>query len=258
MQIGCCIKIENYQEANNIGFDFVELSGIEVSSLNEDEWSSFKKLYNHIKLPILGFNAFCDDRVAMVGKNVDNKKSEEYIRKLCLRGNEIHVNNLGIGAPLARKLENNFSLNTAYKQMDDFIDILLVNAKKYKQKILVEALHDQCNDFLTTTKEVYEYISKKNNPNLGLVLDFYHMIKMNEKPNDVSSYMDFVKHTHVSHWASDLSRAYIDQNDLPYLLEIKELFSTVHYDQTISIESTTNNYLQDAKLSFNILTKVFK
>lgn len=258
MKVGTCIPTKYYEKAAESGYDYVEFAGVEVYAMTQEEFNSLLELKNRVKLPIRGFNAYCNESVPIVGDGFSEKKVEEYAQILCSRGEQLGITSVGIGAPKARKLPQGYDLAKADLQAKTFLKITSEVAKKYGQIVLYEAIHKHMCDYCNYTKEVVAMVKDLNDDNIKMVLDFYHMDVMGENLTKIDFAMSYVKHLHVSHTGENYARDYITQKDLNWIKDVLRETNEFGYDETISIEADIKNFDKEAVLGLNVIKQAIE
>ena len=66
MKLGCCTTIGNYRQVYEMGYDYIELPGFEVTAQSETQWQAFLQEKNELGLPVLGFNAYSAGQPAII------------------------------------------------------------------------------------------------------------------------------------------------------------------------------------------------
>lgn len=242
MKIGCCISIKNLSLAKDFGYDFAELSANEIMKINSHDWKDLKNQILDVGLPIIGFNSFCDSMNPLVGPDVNTKKLIAYLDEVISRAVDLHARNIGIGAPKGRILTDDFPYDKASEQMDRFLLTAAEHASKYNINILYEAIHPHSCNFGNATKEIYDTVKRLHKDNLNVVWDIYHAINAGESIEQSASLLDSVHHVHICSWNQQLQRFYLLKKDQAYLNDFMDFLKLHHYDKTISIEASDNDF----------------
>ena len=258
MRLGCCTEVLNYKTAENLGYDFIEFSASEINSMTSESFNGLVHTIRRGKLPCLRFNDYCKGDTPLVGPQVDFHVLEEYADKICGRGGEIGVKSLGIGAPKARILPKEFSINDADEQMMRFLTMICEKAKKYDIKVLMEAVHSGVCNYINRTQEAVDMVSRLNIPNLKIVLDFYHMQVMGESIESFCSVSDWVEHVHVSNRDANNKRAYLLDTDEDECRKIAKTLIRCGYDGTVSVEAPTVDFNREAAVCLNVMKRSFE
>ena len=253
MRFGCCTGSENYQELVSCGYDFIELSGFEVFNLKETRWRELVRKFASSAVPCVGFNDYCHGQPAIVGDHFDPAAAREYAQRLLDRGAQAHIENVGIGAPAARRLPAGYPVERAEEQCCRFLEITAEEAAKRGIRVLFEAVHSHMCDFANRTEDALRLIKKVAAENLFLVLDFFHMEVMGENPLEIAPWFPYIRHVHVSHCAAGYAREYPGPADLPDLKKILARLRALGYDGSVSVEAGTENFRVDAARALRIL-----
>lgn len=253
MKIGCCIPLKCIHLAKEYGYDFVELSAQEIMSIDIKNWDETKNLILSANIPVLGFNAFSDKRVPIIGPLANKNVWRSYLDTLLMRGADLHIKNVGIGAPNARMIPENYDYKQATEEMEYFLTEAASLANKYNQTILYEALHPKECNFGNHTLEIYQSVQKINQPNVAIVYDVYHSINANETYSDTKELFDKIEHIHINSWDKDLKRYYLFEKDIRYMNEFCVFLKSVGYKKTISIETINGDFLNEGASSLRII-----
>ena len=253
MKIGCCVSIKNIENAKKIGFDFVELSATEIMNINDLDWNDIKDKILYANIPIIGFNAFCNEKTPIIGPNANKAHWSTYLDKVIERASQLGCQNIGIGAPKARMLPNYYHYALAIEEMETFLTTAAQKAEKYHINILYEALNPKECNFGNHTKEIYDTVNKLKLSNLKIVYDVYHSINTSEKYDDIREIFTYVNHVHINSWDRNLNRLYILAKDKPYLIKLFTFLQEINYDKTISIEANDNNFINAAPTSLKTI-----
>lgn len=238
MKFGCCIKkIEDIIAVQQAGYDFFEFSGTAIAKMEESDFLRMLSLVKELDFPCIGFNSYCDGTPAIVGPAFDPAAITAYAKTLCARGHRLGIRSIGIGAPAARRLPPRYPHSLAQEQCMDFLKRTAAEAKKYDISILFEAVHEKLCDFAVSTAEAAEITRQLALPNIGMVLDFYHMHVMGEPIENGQAALPYLRHVHISTCGSHLERGY---PDLPLYQEYQTILTWLkkhQYKESISIEA---------------------
>ena len=237
MLFGCCIRHpEEVPQVQCAGYDFYEFSGSEIAEMSDDLFDKLCMLTEKHRLPCIGFNSYSSGTPAIVGEHFSPDASHAYAQLLCQRGQRLGIRNLGIGAPKARQLPPDFPRAKADEQCISFLQITCDVAKEFGISVLLEAVHSRSCNYLNTTQEATEMISRVERENLKLVLDFYHMHVMGESLSSVRDAAPFLSHVHVSTCGEDLYRGFPQVDEILTYRRIFQSLQEIGYNRTVSIE----------------------
>ncbi|MGE4283388.1 MAG: sugar phosphate isomerase/epimerase family protein [Clostridia bacterium] len=255
MKYGCCTSVENYYLIRKIGYDFIELSGREITAMSDEQFKRIADKASAGELRCNGFNDYCSSDVAIVGPSYNAKQAEQYAKLICERGYRLNISTIGIGAPMSRRLPEGFSKAEADRQVIEFLNITADIAKQYGITILFESLNDKVSNYVTFISEAVEIVKQVNKDNLKIVADFYHMWMMNEDVINIAYAFPYIYHLHIAQ-DRDGNRGYLCEDFYHKYKEAIAAVSKQGYNKTISVEAFWGDFEQGATQSFQILKRI--
>lgn len=254
MKFGCCIsKVENIPDVKAAGFDYYEFSAAALYALGEEDFEQMKRLCIEFSLPCLGFNSFCSGNPVIVGNGFSPEDIEAYSKKISQRGKALGIKTLGIGAPKARRIPEEFPIDVADLQCREFLSIVSAVAKENGQSVLFEAVNSKLCNYAVKTMDAVKMVEHLKIDNLGIVVDFYHSSVMGETLDDISPALPFMKHVHFSTRGPGAYRGYPSDADRKEYIEILKWLKAAGYNSGISIEASEFNF--DAAASCFVFLK---
>ena len=245
MKFGCCIKaIEDISKVKQAGYDYFEFSGTCVAQMDDAAFQQMLQTVQELNIPCIGFNSYCNGTPAIVGPDYNPEEVAAYAKIICRRGHQLGIRSIGIGAPSARRLPEGYPPSLARQQCMEFLRITATEAEKYGIQVLFEAVHAKICDFATYTKDAVEITEQLQLPNLGIVLDFYHMHVMGEPISCGAPALPYLRHVHISTCGPQLERGYPNHSTEEVYAEILRWLKENQYDQSISIEA--DHFLSEA------------
>lgn len=253
MKIGCCISLENVKLAKQFGYDYVELSAREIMQMDDVTWMKKKEELLCADITIIGLSAFADKNTPIIGPFADEEQWGAYLDTVLERAAELHVINIGIGAPNARMIPKHYDYKQASKEMKYFLLKAATKACKYNITILYEALNPKECNFGNHTLEIYSTIKEINHPNLKVVYDVYHAINANETYEDARPFFDEIKHIHINSWDKNLKRYFLFEKDADYMKKLCIFLKSVPYNGAISVEAFDADFIHTGAASVKIM-----
>lgn len=260
MQIGLCAPTNKIEQVKSFGYDYIELSGIEIMSMSQKVFQDFVVQKEALHYPVMGFNAYCNGTTPMVGEAFSEQKVRRYAAEICERGASLGIQFLDIGAPAARMLPTGYDVEKADAQCKRFLEITAQEAEPYGIYVLFEALHHKCCNYANHTADALRLIKELDIDHVRINLDFYHMEIMGEQMEDLSCVMPYVRHLHYNHISpGKLDREFITPDDRPALHKIKQAIAACCYDGTFSVEPDhTPQFDHLAPISYVVMKEIFK
>ena len=253
MLFGCCIPVKAYEEAERVGFDFVEFSGIELSAMAELEFQKTCRTVCDGRIPCLALNSYCSGTPVIGGKGFDVEATRLYAEGLCTRAAALGVRMIGIGAPDARRLSPGFDDRLADAQCRTFLKVTAGAAKSRGLQINFEQLNPHACEYGTSTEKALSIVREVGADNLALVVDFYHRAIAGELVCDFSGFEALIRHTHISTCGAKLERGYPGMGELAYYKSILSALKAAGYKGTMSIEASAEDLLQQGAETLNML-----
>lgn len=257
MLFGCCTPLKYYRDIHRLGYDYIELSCRELSSLSDTEYHDFLVLYRDTGLPCLALNDFCAPPHALAGPDYDLSGLQNYLTVLLARASALEVHSIGIGAPASRRLPDQYPAELAETQFCQFLSLASEIAASYHIEILLEPLHTGVCNYINHTEDAISIIHKLHLNNLFLLLDYYHASKMGESPEVLAYAMPFVHHLHISSLSQPGNRDFLHSDDCSFLSEAIGIAKAAGYDRAFSIEPSPSLVtVEKAAESLGMLRKV--
>lgn len=143
--------------------------------------------------------------------------------KLVPRAAELGITQVGIGAPLSRRIPPEFPKELARAQLLECMICAVQICRPYQIQILMEPICSQATNLLNTTEETLRFVRACDS--LGMVYDIYHACMMGEEPATVLPAIDKIKMVHIAH--ANHGRCLPTRDNvyryLPYLQMLQEL-----------------------------------
>jgi len=143
---------------------------------------------------------------------------------------------IGIGAPAARKLPEDYDADLADRQCMEFVKITAQTAALYGIDILLEAVHRGFCNYLNATEHAMELVNTIAEPNVRLVVDLYNMALQGEDISTLGRYIPLTRHLHVSTAGDGLVRGLYGDDDADACRKDFEAIAATSYRGTVSIE----------------------
>lgn len=255
MKYGCCTVMENYDLLAESGYDYIELAGKDVAAMSEEEFAAHAKKIDAGKVKCNGFNAYCATELAIVGPNASLEQAKAYAKIIFSRAKALNAVSVGIGSPKSRVLPQGFDRGLARRQLAEFLRATAKIAAENGILVLMESVcADECN-FINLTDEALEVVEELKLPNLGLVYDIYHALKMEESLCSMEHAFPYIRHMHVS---APEGHAYLTNEThsqyAPYIEKAVEM----RYDGIISVEAFAGDIRLGAPQSLEILKQLIE
>jgi D-psicose/D-tagatose/L-ribulose 3-epimerase len=254
VRIGYCGRLQDVEAAKAAGFDYLEVRVSEVAALSDADFTAAAAKLKQAGLPVLSANLFIPANIKVTGPNIDKEKQMEYIRKALDRVALLGVRLVVFGSGGARQVPDGFSKKEAFDQLVDFGKRLAPEARSRQITIAIEPLRHQESNIINNSLEGLEWVKAVNDPNIQLMIDFYHFAVEKEDPSDVLKVKDHLRHLHTANPDGRvMPKTWDEYNYGPFFAMLRQ----IHYDRLISVEASTQNLTAEGALSVAVLRHAF-
>ena len=261
MELGLCTSVKNMKKAIDIGYDYIVLSGSEVSALDERSFNLLEDEANRFGIKIKAFNGLCPKEIDMVGPRYSDKLARRYMSKLAERGARLGIRNFGIGAPNSRQVPKGYDRKLAWINGKNFITIVSEECEKYGMIASIESLTYQYCNFINTLEESLVMSSEIDRENIQLIIDFFH-IEANGMPLEFASeYIRYASDIHISGTAYNgqiITRPFVNENYAANLRKIALILQDAEYNGTITLEpdAVFDEFEDNAKKALMVMREI--
>lgn len=257
MKYGCATKIENYHLLSELGFDFIEVPGRAIHSMDESQFKSLCDIIMQGSVSCEAFNAYCPPEIVIAGPGFNIDSAKEYSKVSAIRANRLGVKNVTIGSPNSRNLPADYSREKAEAQLIDFIKVTADEFGKYGITVSLEALGKCYCNFINYLNEAVNICKKIGYDNVKVTLDYYNMEHSKEADIDISFALPYINHVHISDDAGSPSERYFLKDEKLSIHEKRlKTLKKLGYNGLISIEIDLPVERDLAKSNLEFMRKV--
>jgi len=184
---------------------------------------------------------------------VDVKGVCDYVRSLFDRAERVGGKVITFASADARWVPDYFPFKRALAQLIDFLKFSADEAAERGLAIVVEPVNEMECNIINNIDDGVELVREVDKPNVGLMVDFYHMIRVGEEPEDILKAGPLMGHVH----AADTGRMYPGSGfyDYPRLLSS---LGKIGYDGRISFECRYDDFERDSKSALEFMRDAWK
>jgi len=255
MKFGVCTAVDNLKVVEETGYDYIELGLSGIAQLNEADFAEVRKVVRSSSVKAEAFNVFLPGTIKIVGEYVDRASIMTYVSAAVERAGQLGGRIIVFGSGGARNVPEGFSKEKAIEQLCDFLYLAGNAAREYDIVIAIEPLRPQECNIINTVEEAWNLALMVNEPNVGVLADYYHMACQNEGMEGIrKAGSRGMKHIHI---ANPDGRIFPKVSDKADYFEFFDLLKNIGYNDRISIEGKTENLKQDL-LDATILWNMIK
>ena len=198
MRFGVCAGTDKAEILTAAGYDFIELSVAEdVMGVEDAEWLHARRRLLALPLPPETFNSFVRTG-KIVGPDVDFDGLTRYVQTALARAADIGGKIIVFGSGGARNVPEGFLVETAKRQMGDFLNLCADVSEQTGVVVAIEPLRRAESNIINRVSEGAEWarqIGRSGVRNLG---DTYHMEQEGETLTALVKSRDVLAHVHVA------------------------------------------------------------
>ncbi|WP_083771108.1 sugar phosphate isomerase/epimerase family protein [Brachyspira murdochii] len=252
-------KDKVYNFLSKKGIKFIEIVPFKISKLGlYDEYNNYIKLkreWENFGLQAVSMQSlhFGLSNCSLFNSEIERKKLYEYTLKSIEIASTCGIEHIVFGSPKLRVIPYNMPYDKANDIALEFFTKLNDDAIKYNVVIGLEPNSKEYGtNFLTNTKDTFDFIKKINLKNIKINLDLSTIILENE---NISQSIDLVNSLNYS-FHCHISIPYLKNNYVDYKNNLIEYFSKLKNSRVnhCSIETVINN---DSEIeNINIINKI--
>lgn len=198
MKFGCVVKPSELDAISSSGFDYFEVNGKAIASMDDATFEQFRQSIEKCGLPCYGVNAYCPQDIVIAGPGANLSEGIAYAERLGRRLSHVGVKIVGIGAPLSRRLPPDYSLNDAEAQAVAFFRETGRVFAGYGILVCIEALAPVFCNFITDNQTAARLAAMVGLCNVLILVDYYSMELASQENEPFNSYFKWIKHVHMS------------------------------------------------------------
>lgn len=254
VQIGYCTQLKGIDDAKAAGFDFVELRTSEIAGLSDADYETLKKRIEKLGLSVPVTYIFIPSSIKLTGPRVDKEQQMNYVRKAFDRVSRLGAQIVTFGSGGARQVPEGFSKEEAFQQLVEFCRRIGPEARARNITIAIEPQRRQECNIINTAAEGLELVEAVNDPNIQLMVDFYHLAAEQEDPAIILKAKDHIRHLHIANPEGRVFPLKWEEYDYaPFFRNLRK----IGYDKRISVEAAPRDFSKEGPATIAFLRKVF-
>jgi D-psicose/D-tagatose/L-ribulose 3-epimerase len=258
MKIGFCCSPEDVTAigknclpaaAKAFGYDYFELPLSSVAALNEAKFEALQEAVQRSGLPCEATNVLFPGSLRLTGAEVSPAQIEEYLQFAFRRAYSLGVKVMVFGSAGARNVPAGFPKERAWVQLVEMLRLASPIAEKNGLAMAIEPLNHNESNILNTGAEGFALARLVERPNIGLLLDFFHMSEDGEDPGIAITAGKVLRHTHFADPDGRVYPRTPKESFRPFFSALK----AAGYQGRVSLEAEYKNFAEDAPRALAIL-----
>ncbi|HUB80687.1 MAG TPA: sugar phosphate isomerase/epimerase family protein [Bryobacteraceae bacterium] len=224
VEIGVCGSVDDFDKAEQFGFDYYEPAVAAVAALSDQAFADFAKRVAKSRIKCECFNSFIRTLV-VVGPAVDRDALTAYVNSALDRCRALGGTIVVWGSAGSRNVPEGFPRERAWQQIVAFLKMAGPLAESRNITIAIEPLRHQESNIINTGAEAFRMVREVDHPNVKMIIDYYHLAQEHEDPQILETARDAIVHLHFANpagrvWPKDPAE---DPGYAPFFAEVKKI-----------------------------------
>jgi len=242
--------------AKEAGFDYLELPLAQMMALPASEIEDIRKALVENDIPCEACNNFFPTDMRLTGDHVNMDSIMAYAGKALERAALLGARRVVFGSGPAKNVPEGFSMEEGYRQVVALLKQVAPVAASYDIIISIEPLRKaECN-LINTFEEGVRLAEDVASDSVKVLVDFYHLTEEREPVDHILKYgRENLRHVHFARPEGRLCPAETGEADyMPFIRALKE----IGYDERISCEAYSKDFVKDSKVTVGFFNKHFR
>jgi len=233
-RIGVCTSLKNVEVLRQSGADYIEagVRGFLVPDQPEAAFAENLEAASACGLPILAANGFLPGSLKCVGPEANHEGVLKFAEVAFKRAKQVGIKTIVFGSSGARSIPEGFDRRTAELQFVALLGKMAPLAKASDVIVAIEPLNRRETNFVNTLPDGARLVEPVDHPNIRLLADIYHMLRMDEPPRHIRDVGHLLVHVHIAEKEKRTPPGVAGDDFSGYFRALKD----VGYDGLVSIE----------------------
>lgn len=254
MRIGLCAKLDFWDLAEELGYDYLEFPANQLGTMDDEEYARLCALQTSHRMKIERCNLLYPKAMTLIGSGKSGDDAVlSYAERLFARMQTLGIPLVVFGSGKSRMCPEGEDRGKAFDELVAITCAVADIAKGHHITLAIEALNKAETNMINTLMEGRAFARAVDKDNVSMLVDMFHIVKDDGDMDDILA-LDKIVHAHI---AIRGTRGYPVVEDT----DICAFFAALHakgYDSTLSIEGKTDNMAKDAKDALALLRRMSK
>jgi sugar phosphate isomerase/epimerase len=252
VRIGYCGPLKDIDAVKAAGFDYMEVRTSEVAALSDADYEKLALRLKELALPVPAAYWFVPAEVKVTGPNVDKARQKDYLQRALDRTSRLGVRLIVFGSSGARQVPEGFDKKEAFAQLVDFGKRAGAAARSRNITIAIEPQRREESNIVNNVGEALAWVEAVNDPNVQLMIDYYHFSVEKEDPAIIPKVKAHLRHLHMANPNQRVMP--LDWGEYDYAPFFAALRG-IGYDRLIGLEASTKDLKADGPKSVALLRR---
>jgi len=232
--IGVCTSVKNAPVLRAAGVDYIEESvgRLLVPGKPDKDFAERLRAARECGLPVRTANCFLPGSLKCVGPQADHDAVLRYAEKAFERARQAGIRTIVFGSSGARSIPKGFDRGAAELQFVALLAKMGPLAAARDVVVALEPLNRDETNFVNTVPEGGRLVEPVQHPNIRLLADIYHMLRMDEPPAHIREVGPLLQHVHIAEKDKRTAPGVAGDDLTPYFRALRE----IDYRGRVSIE----------------------
>lgn len=253
--LGVCAPYEKAVMLKELGYSFVEES-VGRFLLPDGGEEAYARNLEQVKatgVPIRSYIYFFPGSLKSVGPTLHHEAILQRADLALKRAKECGSKNIVFGSGGSRAIPDGFDRDKAKAQHIELCKKMAPLAEKHGVTLAVEPLNRGETNFINSLADGVEIIQAVNNPWFRLQCDIYHMLKEDEKPEEIIKYKEYIVHCHLAEKQKRTAPGIVGDDFRPYFKALKK----IKYSGGLSLECNWTDFDKEVKRGIEVVKQQF-
>jgi sugar phosphate isomerase/epimerase len=223
VEIGVCGSIDDFEKAEQFGFDYYEPGVAAIAALSDQAFADFARRVSKSRIRCECFNSLVRTLV-VVGPAVDRDALTAYLNSALDRCRALGGAIVVWGSASSRNVPEGFPRERAWQQIVAFLRMAAPLAQARNIAIAIEPLRKQESNIINTGAEAFRLVREVDHPNVKMIIDYYHLAEEHEDPQILQTAREAIVHLHFANpagrvWPKDPAE---DPGYAPFFAMVKK------------------------------------
>ena len=251
IRLGVCTAAGNAPTLARLGFDYIELGLSAVAALEESQFAEMAEWMDSSPIRAEAFNGMLPASLRVTGPDVNASAQHEYLEKAFSRARRLGGRVVVFGSSAARSVPQGFPIDTAWRQVANFLRLVERHAGNYDLTVAIEPLRRAESNILNYVSEAVLLASLYQLPHIRALGDTFHMAMGSEPLGALTMAGPMLAHVHV---ANAIGRKYPAPGDGEDYEALFRALIAGGYVGRVSVEGACADFETDAEAAYRALT----
>lgn len=250
VRIGYCGPLSDIDAVKAAGFDYFEVRTTEVAALSDADFEKLVARLKGLALPVFAAYQFLPGDLKVTGPAVNEDRQGEYLARALSRVGRLGAHVIVFGSSGARNVPDGFDKKKAFAQLVDFGKRAGPLARAQNIIIAIEPQRRVESNIINNVGEALAWVEAVNDPNIQLMIDYYHFSIEKEDPAVIAKVGSHLRHIHMANpdnRVMPLNWAEFDY--APFFAALRG----IGYNRQIGLEASTQDLKTDGPRTIALL-----